>query len=337
MSGVVHMEVGTDEEGMRLDRWFRNHFPGLRHIQLQKLLRTGQVRIDGGRVKANLRLQAGMSIRVPPGVGFEPDKSEAQRSGVEWQTDLTITHDDRDFVQGLVIYKDADVIAVNKPSGLPVQGGTRSNRHLDGLLDGLKFRCPERPRLVHRLDKDTSGVLLLARSRRVAQILGHSLKYREAKKLYWALVIGAPRPESGKIDLALLKRGRPGQERVRGSERDEEDALRAVTYYRVIENAGQGLTWLGLMPITGRTHQLRVHCAAIKHPIVGDGKYAGSAAQPGGDLPRRLHLHARAIRIPHPSGGWLELVAPLPEHMLASWTLLGFDSNAPTNFEDWEV
>lgn len=337
MSGVAHKKVDEAEDGMRLDRWFRLHFPDLRHGQLQKLLRTGQVRVDGGRVKSNTRMEMGQEVRVPPGANVEPGGEGSVQPPRQQAARHGLSDEDREFVQGLVIHKDDDVIAINKPSGLPVQGGTRSERHLDLLLDGLKFKHPERPRLVHRLDKDTSGVLLLARSRQAAAKLGQSLKHRDAKKLYWALAIGVPRPSAGRIDLALVKRGRAGQERVRGAKADEEGGQRAVTYYRVLDQAGNRLAWLGLMPITGRTHQIRAHCAAIGHPIAGDGKYGGFDAHPGGEIARRLHLHARAIKIPHPSGGWLEVDAPMPEHMVASWKILGFEADRSVDLAEWDV
>ncbi|MDA7946309.1 MAG: RluA family pseudouridine synthase [Hyphomicrobiaceae bacterium] len=316
MSAVETVDVSPDEAGMRLDRWFRTRYPDLKHGQLQKLLRSGQIRVDGGRAKANLRLEEGQSVRVPPLKVERPVSGKAATA---------ITKDDIRFVQGLVIHKDGHVLALNKPPGLAVQGGSKTERHVDGLLDGLKFKASERPRLVHRLDKDTSGVLLLARDRRAAAALGDALKGREAVKTYWALVEGVPAPARGEISLPLAKRGKPGSERVRVCEEGDSDAQRAVTRYAVLESAGRKLSWVALWPVTGRTHQLRVHMAAVGHPIVGDGKYGSSDPVSGGEIDNLLHLHAREIDIPNPSGGRLHVTAPLPEHMLKTWKLLGFE------------
>jgi 23S rRNA pseudouridine955/2504/2580 synthase len=317
MSGVEKKRVAPGEDGMRLDRWFAAHYPALGHVRLQKLLRKGQVRVDGGRVKANTRLEDGQEVRIPP-LPVDQDVREQARPRPP-------SADDARFVQGLVIHRDADIIALNKPPGLAVQGGSATTEHLDRLLDALKFDAPERPRLVHRLDKDTSGVLLLARSREAAAKLGRSLKDRGARKLYWALASGVPKSEEGQIKLALVKRGGRGDERVHPGEPGDPDAKPAITRYAVMERAGTRLCWLAMMPVTGRTHQLRAHAAAIGHPIVGDGKYGGADAHPGGEIARKLHLHARRIVIPHPRGGTFDICAPLPQHMEKAWRLFGFD------------
>ncbi len=317
MGGVERKRVAPGEEGMRLDRWFAAHYPGVPHGRLQKLLRTGQVRVDGGRAKANTRIERGQEIRVPPlaepaaETATPPEKPPSAR--------------DIAFVRSLVIHKDDDILALNKPPGLAVQGGSGTVEHLDRLLDGLAFEKPERPRLVHRLDKDTSGVMLLARSRDAAAKLGRALKHRNARKLYWALAIGVPRPAQGEINLPLIKGGAHGEERVHPADQDDAAAKQALTRYAVLEAAGRVLSWLAMTPITGRTHQLRAHAAAIGHPIVGDGKYGGAEAHPGGEIPRKLHLHARRLTIPHPRGGVFDVSAPLPEHMLRTWDMLGFD------------
>lgn len=319
MSGVDKKRVAPGEDGMRLDRWFAAHYPGLPHVRLQKLLRTGQVRVDGSRAKANTRVENGQEIRVPP----LPSDSDAARQS---RPRDTLSARDIAFVRSLVIHRDDDILALNKPPGLAVQGGSSTTEHLDRLLEGLKFDAPERPRLVHRLDKDTSGVLLLARSREVAAKLGRSLKHRSARKLYWALVIGVPKIAQGEIKLPLVKKGaRGGDERVVPAEPDEDEAKPAVTRYTVLERAGTRLSWLAMAPVTGRTHQLRAHAAAMGHPVVGDGKYGGAEAHPGGEIARKLHLHARCLVIPHPRGGTFEITAPLPAHMQKAWALLGFD------------
>ena len=319
MIGVETVEVAADDEDIRLDRWFRRRYPGLKHGALEKLLRTGQIRVDGKRAKANLRLSEGQQVRIPPQaaapasepprhVNRKPDAGEAA------------------FVQSLVIYRDNDVIALNKPPGLAVQGGTKTTRHIDAMLDALRFGAKERPKLVHRLDRDTSGVLLLARSANVAAKLGKAFQGRNVRKIYWALAVGVPEMDEGRIDLPLGKRPGPHGERMMP---DEQEGKSAITLYSVVERAGNTASWLALWPLTGRTHQLRAHCAAIGHPLAGDGKYGGEEAfLPGEGVARQVHLHARELRLPHPSGrGELHVIAELPPHMAESWDLFGFDRN----------
>ena len=310
------LTIADDEADLRLDRWFRRHFPAVQHGRLEKLLRTGQIRVDGKRAKANLRLAPGQTIRIPPGIeAGPPDRSERP----------AVRDADARFVQSLVIHRDADVIAINKPPGLAVQGGTGTTRHLDGMLDALRFDAEERPRLVHRLDRDTSGVMILARSARVAAKLGEAFRHKSARKIYWGLVVGVPKPGQGKIDMALAKAGGPGVERMAA----DDDGKRAITLYSVIERMGDRAAWLALLPLTGRTHQLRVHCAdALGTPIVGDMKYGGDAAiLPGQGVAAQMHLHARRLDLPHPAGGMLSVTADLPEHMREAWRFFGFDPN----------
>ncbi len=310
------IQVSADEVDVRLDRWFRRHFPGIQHGRLEKLLRTGQVRVDGKRAKANFRLAPGQTIRIPPGIeAGAPDRPERP----------AVRDADARFVQSLVIHRDPDVIAINKPPGLAVQGGTGTTRHLDGMLDALRFDADERPRLVHRLDRDTSGVMVLARSARAAAKLGEAFRHKSARKIYWGLVVGVPKPGQGKIDMALAKEGGPGAERMAA----DDDGKRAITLYSVIERMGDRAAWLALLPLTGRTHQLRVHCAdALGTPIVGDMKYGGDAAiLPGQGVAAQMHLHARRLDLPHPAGGILSVTADLPEHMREAWRFFGFDLN----------
>jgi 23S rRNA pseudouridine955/2504/2580 synthase len=323
MSGVETRIVTADEDAIRLDHWFKRHFPGLGYGRLQKLLRTGQVRVDGGRVKAGLRLAVGQSIRVPPISDAATPKKKREE----------ISEKDTAFAQSLVIHRDQDVIVIDKPAGLPVQGGTGVTRHLDGMLDALMFDAPERPRLVHRLDRDTSGVLVLARNRKSAVHLGRSFNGKSARKIYWAATVGVPRLARGRIDLPLGKL--PG----RGGERmgvDPEDGKRAVTLYSILERSGNRLAWLALWPQTGRTHQLRAHAASMDTPILGDGKYGGTEAFLQSDeVPRQIHLHAREISLPHPSGrGTLRVAAELPPHMRKTWSLMGF--SAPDDIDPFE-
>lgn len=329
MTSVVQRYVKTDEEGIRLDRWFQRHYPQLTHGQLEKLLRTGQVRVDGARVKASHRVTKGENIRVPPLPAAMPD-----RPAVKPQEKISAK--DRTFIRSLVIHRDRDVIVLNKPAGLAVQGGTKTERHVDGLLPGLVEEGEERPRLVHRLDRDTSGVLVIAANARAAAALAQAFRGRDTRKVYWALTNGIPIPRAGRIDAALIKRAaEDGRERVRVAfEGEDEDVKSAVTLFETLENATT-MAWLALMPLTGRTHQLRAHCAAIGTPIVGDSKYGTVPARTHGEIPNRLMLHARALRIRHPNGTWLEVSAPLPPHMHKVWTTFGFNPDDTRNpFED---
>jgi len=311
VSAQQTLSVAPDEADLRLDRWFRRRFPTLKHGQLERLLRTGQVRVDGRRVKAGYRLSPGEAVRVPPVVP----------SAVQPAAPAALDDRDRDWVQSLVLHRDDDLIALDKPPGLAVQGGTGTRRHLDALLDGLRFGRAERPRLVHRLDKDTSGVLLLARSPAAAARLAEAFRDKAARKLYWALVVGVPEPPEGVIESALAKAGGEGRERMQVSETGRD----AATRYRVRAADDGNFAWLEMMPVTGRTHQLRVHAAQIGTPIAGDRKYGGPRAMPARPgIARKLHLHAREIDLPHPAGGRFRIAAPLPPHMRESWRVLGF-------------
>jgi 23S rRNA pseudouridine955/2504/2580 synthase len=322
MSDMV--TVGEADGTLRLDRWFRRHYPGLAHGRLEKLLRTGQVRVDGKKAKSGDRVSPGMAIRVPP--LSEPAQFPEGPARVRPQ--------DEALLRSLVIHRDELAIVLNKPPGLAVQGGSGTTRHVDGLLDALRFGHAERPRLVHRLDKDTSGVLLIARTAAAAAFFTRAFRDKTTRKIYWAIVAGLPNPRQGMIDLSLAKGSGKGGERVR----PDDDGKDAVTYYRGIDAAGDKASWLALLPLTGRTHQLRAHCAAIGTPILGDGKYGGAAAHiPGGAAEHRLHLHARSLAIPHPAGFTLKITAPLPAHMRRMWDFLGFAADAPDPFAALEL
>src|SRR5579862_8509610 len=315
MSGVQTLTVAPEDAEIRLDRWFKRHFPDLGHGRLEKLLRTGQIRLDGKRADARDRVAAGQRVRVPP-------LPAAPAPAVPKPRAAPPRAEDERMLQRLVLHRDDDVIIIDKPVGLAVQGGTGTTRHLDGLLDGLRFGAAERPRLVHRLDKDTSGVLVLARNAKSAAKLAAAFRGKDVRKIYWAMVVGVPKPRQGKIDQKIAKLPGPAGERMVA---DEETGERAITHYRTVAHAGDRFAWLALEPVTGRTHQLRVHCDAIGTPILGDGKYGGNAAHPAGvPEPRKLHLHARAIALPHPRGGLLTAEAPLPPHMRATWKFFGF-------------
>jgi 23S rRNA pseudouridine955/2504/2580 synthase len=317
MTGVQSIAVADGEGELRLDRWFKRHFPDLTHGRLEKLLRTGQVRVDGKRAGAGDRLSPGQVIRVPP---LAP--APAKPAGKGPKPARPVDGREADALRRLILHQDDDVIAIDKPAGLAVQGGSGTIRHLDGMLDALRFGSAERPRLVHRLDRDTSGVLLLARHAAAAQHLAKAFRDKTSEKVYWAVVVGVPSPRTGKIDAALAKRTSFGRERVAF---DDEDGQSAVTLYRTLDVAVRRAAWLELTPVTGRTHQLRVHCLALGTPILGDGKYGGAEAfLAGAELPRQLHLHARRIRMPRLRGGMLEVTAPLPPHLRETFGYFGF-------------
>ncbi len=320
MSGVVNRNVGAGEGGQRLDRWFKQHYPSLGLGRLNKLLRTGQIRVDGKRAKSSTRLEAGQVVRVPP-LGEGAENPPAQAPKRPFKPDPRLVKQ----LKEAILYKDDWILAINKPAGLAVQGGSKLEQHIDGLLDSLKLGAAERPRLVHRLDKDTSGVLVLARSAEAARRLAEAFKAKETQKIYWAIVVGEPKPREGRLDLALAKKASRRGERV---DVDEEEGRRAVTDFRTLDRLGGQASLLELRPVTGRTHQLRAHCRELGTPILGDGKYGGAAAfLEGVELPRKLHLHARRLRLPHPSGSGetLEITAPPPPHMLESFSLLGLE------------
>jgi 23S rRNA pseudouridine955/2504/2580 synthase len=318
--------VSDDEADIRLDRWFRRHFPGVPQSAIQKLCRTGQVRVDGHRAETSTRLSPGQDIRIPPLP--PPPTATAGKAPPR-----PVTPADAADLLRRVIYKDAFIIVLNKPHGLPVQGGPGITRHLDGMLDALRFDSPHRPRLVHRLDRDTSGVLLLARTPGVAAKLAAAFRGRDIEKTYWAVVAGRPVPPEGRIDLPLVRIGGGRGERSAPASRDDPEATRAITDYRTLDHAARKLAWLELKPLTGRMHQLRVHCVALRAPILGDTKYhepdqnnAFSATVEG--LSSELHLHARALRLPHPDGGFLVVEADLPPHMAETFRVLGFHAPA---------
>ena len=317
---VEQRTVTDDEAEIRLDRWFRRHFPSVAQSAIQKACRTGQIRVDGKRVETGARLLPGQAVRVPPLPSGPPPKPAAPAA-----PDPALRRE----LESMLLYRDEHLFVLNKPHGLAVQGGPGISRHLDGMLDGLRDDGGPRPRLVHRLDRDTSGVLVLARTPGVAAKLAAAFRGRDVHKTYWAVVAGRPAPVEGRIDLPLLKYAGARGERSVPATRDDEEAQRAVTDYRTVDHAGQKLAWLELNPVTGRTHQLRVHCVALGAPIVGDRKYhepdqngAFSAVVEG--LSDRLHLHARALDLPHPAGRRLVVEAELPPHMRDTFKTLGF-------------
>lgn len=319
---VETLRVQSSEADMRLDRWFRVHFPDVGYTYLQKLLRSGQVRVDSKRAQANDRLTAGMEVRVPA-VVRQPKK---QATGLK--APLGVSKGDRDAIEQMIIFEDDHVLVLNKPFGLAVQGGTGTKKHIDGMLEGMADRFGgERPRLVHRIDRDTTGILLVAKTRDAAARLGKTFQTRSAAKTYWALVKGVPKPPQGKIEAALVKASGPDGDRVRKARPGEQaEAMHATTHYSVIDQVARKAAWVSLKPVTGRQHQLRAHMHMIGHPIVGDNKYEGDVNMPAENIDKKLHLHARRLIIPHPkTGGKIDVTAPLPDHMRRTWDTLGFD------------
>ncbi|WP_421850118.1 RluA family pseudouridine synthase [Oricola sp.] len=317
---VEQKDVDADEAGMRVDRWFKLHYPDLAFGALQKLLRTGQVRIDGKRAKSDTRLEAGQSVRIPPGAGG------TRSSGAPLTARTMRNASDGEALRKMILYEDRKVLVLNKPAGLAVQGGSGVTRHIDGMLEAFRNQKGEKPRLVHRIDRDTSGILVIARTRGAAQRLTAAFRERDTKKTYWALVKGVPGKREGRISTWLVKEPTPDGDRMRVCKHGEPDADHAVSDYRIVETAGQKLTWLEMEPVTGRTHQLRVHALHMGCPMIGDPKYFEDDPNwefPGG-IQKKLHLHARRIVIPHPDGGTINATAPLPPHMVQSWNLLGF-------------
>ena len=336
MSGVQTLTVTPEEAGQRLDRWLRRRFPHLAQGRIEKMCRKGELRVDGGRVKPATRVAAGQAVRIPPLPPADPDARPAAPARPR------LREADAEMIRACVIYRDDHILALNKPPGLAVQGGSGQTRHVDGLAEALRFGAAENPRLVHRLDKDTSGVLVMARSRDMAARLTAAFRHRETRKIYWALVAGVPTPYLGEIKAGLVKApghgaGGEGEKMVAVHPRDiasTPGAKRAHTLYATLYRVAGRAAWVALEPITGRTHQLRVHMAEMGHPIVGDGKYGGSGqenlgdgwgAQLGGIISRKLHLHARRLVIEHPATGRrLTIEAPLPAHMRESWDTFGW-------------
>ena len=305
---------------MRVDRFLESRFPGLSFSHIQRIIRKGELRVNGKRAKPKDRLEAGQAVRIPP-LKLEEERPRTADDEADQKT--------RAFLKSITLFEDADVLVLNKPIGLAVQGGSGTTRHVDGMLEVLRAPGPDgqRPRLVHRLDKDTAGCLLVAKTRFAATALTGSFRHRSARKIYWALVAGVPKPKQGRISTFLAKEESEDDTIMRIAAHGDEGASHAVTYYAVVETSARTLAWLSLKPVTGRTHQLRAHMDHIGHPIVGDPKYFAKEnwELPGG-MQNKLHLLARRIAVPHPRGGTIDVIAPLPSHMQQSWNLLGLDA-----------
>ena len=319
MADARTFTIDEDDDGIRLDRWFKRHMPDVSFNLVSRWSRTGQLRLNGKKAAPGDRIEAGQEIRVPP-LEAQPERSaRPQRRREE------LTEDEAQYVRDMVIHRDANAFVLNKPPGLATQGGTKTSQHLDRLLDGLVDEDEGRPKLVHRLDKDTSGALLVAKSARSAGHFAKAFSGRTARKVYWALVVGVPDRDEGMIDAPLAKQPGTGGEKMHIS---EEHGLAAKTKWRTVDHAGNRAAWVELQPLTGRTHQLRAHMAAIGHPIVGDAKYGGPDAFLTGGISRKLHLHARRIRIDAPGGGVIDVTAELPPHIAESLATLGFNPMA---------
>lgn len=315
MAEVRTLTVDAAEDGVRLDRWFRRRWPHLSNIQIQKLARSGQIRVDGARAKAETRLAAGAQVRVPP-LPAAPPAGAVEK----------LSREDQAFVRGLVLYEDDAVLALNKPAGLAVQGGTKTSRHIDRLLSAWG-EGQNRPRLVHRLDRDTSGVLVLGKTPAAAARLAGAFARRRTQKTYWAIVAGTPKPAEGVIELPLAKRGFGDREMMAPAAPKDPGAEPAETEFVTVSRAGPRAAWLALRPVTGRTHQLRAHMLAIGHPILGDPKYHDEASRALSEG-LQLQLHARRIVLPHPAGGRdLVLEAPLSPELRAGFERFGFEEH----------
>lgn len=316
---VLQIPVSEAEDDTRLDRWLKRRFTGLTQGQVEKLLRQGQVRVDGARAKSNTRVQAGQVVRVPPMPTGESRKPKAE-DRVEH-----VSARDAEFIRSLVMYEDDDCIILNKPSGLAVQGGTNTTRHVDAMSPALVGPGEDRPKLVHRLDRDTSGVLVLAKNAPAAASLSKHFRSRSLEKIYWAVVLGMPNPSEGELRGWMVKSTGPGsdKEKMRGAAHGERGAVFAITDYKVVSNAGQRVSWIALKPLTGRKHQLRYQMAEMGYAILGDRKYTCDRPDPEG-APKGLHLHARALRLPRKHGKPIEVIAPMSEHMDKTFEMFGF-------------
>lgn len=323
---VRRFTVAADDDGVRLDRWFKRHLPQVGFATISRWARTGQIRVDGKRAAPEDRLVAGQLLRIPPG---SDHRSAAATGARKPRPRAPLSDEDRALAASMLMVETPAALVLNKPPGLATQGGTGTYAHVDGLLDAYAGETDPRPRLVHRLDKDTSGALLVARTPGSAAFFAKRFSGRSARKVYWALVIGVPSRDEGLVDLPIAKQPGTGGEKMYV---DPVEGQPSRSRYRVIDRAGNRAAWVELQPLTGRTHQLRVHMAALGHPIVGDGKYGGAAAFLSGSISRKLHLHARRLKIEAPGGQTIDATAPLPEHFAASLAQLGFeeaDGNVP--------
>jgi 23S rRNA pseudouridine955/2504/2580 synthase len=279
----VKLNVINDYAGITLIKYLKKVKIGVPYSLLQKLLRKRAIKVNGQRVKEDFILSADDEIIIP-----------ANSSGkVKKPNYIASEEDAKLYIKDNIIYEDENCIAINKPFGLASQGGSKVKLSVDILLPFIQKDKKQRFVLVHRLDKDTTGILLIAKNLEAARILGESFKHKFIEKKYLALVAGRVLDYNGVIDKPLGKRGAAG-----GVEKiivDEEGGKKAYTEYKVIKSFGSVATLLEVTPYTGRKHQIRVHLASIGHPIIGDGKYGGSKSFVKG-LPKQIHLHAWKLR-----------------------------------------
>lgn len=314
MSGVQHREVTADDDGMRLDRWFARHFPQLGFARLQKLIRNGEVKVDKAKVQTSTRVSEGQIVRIPP-----IDDPDTVRP-------FKVNQEEVRFLKDLILYEDDDLYVFNKPHGLAVQGGSGTTRHMDGLLKNLPNKQGEAPRLVHRLDRDTSGCLVVAKTTAAAKHFGSVFRSRSARKIYWAIVAGNPTPRQGEISCFIAKQATTDGEQMVVVRNGAPGAVHSSSYYSTTDTASRRFAWVTLKPVTGRTHQLRVHMAQLGTPIIDDPRYFNIENwQPAPGLGEGLHLHARRIVLPLRNGKKIDISAPLPPHMRQSFEALGFD------------
>ena len=307
MSGVSIVKIKQEDDGIRLNRWFLREYPSLSLGRLQKLLRTKQIKVDGKKAETSTRLLAGQELRLPP---LDNEKAEPKND--------ILSQKDIDFAKSMVIFRDENIIVLNKPSGIAVQGGTNTFRHIDGMLEALKFENNEKPKLVHRIDKDTSGILVLARNRKFADILTKAFRERTLHKTYLALVRGCPNVFEGKIGLALEKIGEK-MEAVK-------DGQKAVTEYKVLDNAGKKYALIEAFPLTGRTHQIRAHLEAIGTPILGDNKYFGKERIRLSEVADKLYLHAYKIDLSTIYNKKMIITAKMPKHFEQACEFFGLEA-----------
>ncbi len=323
---VLQIPVPDTENDVRLDRWLKRRFPGLTQGQVEKLLRKGEVRVDGGRAKSSTRLTAGQVVRVPPMPSSDQNKKR------EVADDVYVSPKDAELIKSFILYEDEDVYVLNKPSGLAVQGGTKTLRHVDGMANALTKPGQDKPKLVHRLDKDTSGLLVLAKTAQSAAAMSKHFRSRELDKIYWAVIKGMPNPNEGELRGWMMKAHGPGQDKelMTAGVHGDKGSVFAITDYKVVTSAGQTASWVALKPHTGRKHQLRYHMSEIGHSIIGDNKYQCDRQTPAGTA-QGLHLHARALRMPRRHGPDIEIIAPLPDHMQKTFDLFGFHESEAGN------
>jgi 23S rRNA pseudouridine955/2504/2580 synthase len=315
--------VEKDDHDCRLSTWIIRNNKLLSFNSVNTLCRKGLIRVNGLKTKASYRLVAGDTVRMPTPFSKTLDKKPKLKFDPLLEKELIDS----------VIFKDEYLIAINKPEGLASQGGSyQGDRHIDAYKSIFQFDSNEAPRLIHRLDKDTSGVLLLARNAKAANIFTSLFRQKLVEKVYWALVEGVPRKKEGIVEsyIGKLDIWRPNFQKDLDREKrswNKENTKKALSYYRVIKQVGSQYAWLQLKPATGRTHQLRIHCAKLGTMIVGDRKYRNSQSGNFKDSidSEKLFLHAKSLTFMHPVSKKTTVIeAELPKHMSLAWKRFGW-------------